>query len=363
MSRKFLKGDGEPRWLGYLDGRRGWWGGRCSAVGGELRFSITQAFLNLPHSLAEAGFVFYQGHAEKTFAGGAEAAAGADGDVAFFEEHHAEIHGAHAGAPGLGDGHPAEHAGFGGRHGPADAGQAFDEGVAAAFVDGSLLLHAGVAVAEGHDGGDLHGLEHAVVVVAFDRGESFDHLAVAGAEADAPAGHVVAFAHRGEFDADIGGTGRGQEARGLVAVEGDIGVGEVADDGEAIFAGEFYDFVEERLLDANGRRVVRVVYDDELRTRVEVLAGVGDVGEEFFAVADFEGDDVARGEGDGIDVDREVGGGDDGGIAGAHHRQAHVAEAFFGAEAGDNFFVGVEADAEAFEVFRGDFAAEVGDAV
>ncbi len=101
---------------------------------------------------------------------------------------------------------------FGGVHRPADAVQAFAQCIAAALVNGRLVLHAGVAVAQGHDGGDLNGLEHAVVVVAFDRGQGFDHLPVAAAEADAPAGHVVALAHRGELDADVGRAGRRQES-------------------------------------------------------------------------------------------------------------------------------------------------------
>ena len=71
------------------------------------------------------------------------------------------------------------------------------------------------AVPHGDDGGDLHGLEDAVVVVAFDRREGPDHFAVAAAEADPPAGHAVAFAHRRQFDADVDRAGRGEETGGL----------------------------------------------------------------------------------------------------------------------------------------------------
>src|SRR5436853_631189 len=71
-------------------------------------------------------------------------------------------------------------------------------------VNSGLAFHTGIALPQRHDGGDLHGLEHSVIVIAFDRGEGLDHLTIAGAEADAPTGHVVAFAHRREFDAHLG---------------------------------------------------------------------------------------------------------------------------------------------------------------
>ena len=86
--------------------------------------------------------------------------------------------------------------------------------------------------------------------------------AIAAAEADAPAGHVVALAHRRELDAHVDRAGRGQKARRLVAVERHVGVGEIADHHEAVPA-----WPASRPRRKNGcsthgrRRIVRVVED------------------------------------------------------------------------------------------------------
>ena len=83
-----------------------------------------------------------------------------------------------------------------------------------------LGLDRGVGVPQGDDRGDLDRLEQAVVVIALDDAQGPHHLRVAAAEADPPAGHVVALAHRGELDAHLLRPRRGQEARRLIAVEG-----------------------------------------------------------------------------------------------------------------------------------------------
>ena len=109
----------------------------------------------------------------------------------------------HLRRPGLGNFGPDEHAGLGALDWPADAFQPFAEHVAAALIDGRLGLDRRVGVAQGHDGGDLDGPEHAVIVIALDRRQGADHLGVARGKTDPPAGHVVALAHRGEFDAHV----------------------------------------------------------------------------------------------------------------------------------------------------------------
>ena len=97
-----------------------------------------------------------------------------------------------------------------------------------------------------------------------------------------------------------------QEARRLVAVEADVAVGEVVDHDEAVLLGQVDDLLEERLLDDRGRRVVRVVEDQDLGPGVQALADPGDVGQERLRVADVERDHVGRGQRDGVDVDREA---------------------------------------------------------
>jgi hypothetical protein len=78
----------------------------------------------------------------------------------------------------------------------------------------------------------------------------------------------------GEFDADLGP----RRARpGLVAIEGHVGVREVADHHEAVPPSQLDHFVEERLLDARGRWIVRIIEDHQLRPRIQMLACVRDV--------------------------------------------------------------------------------------
>ena len=135
------------------------------------------------------------------------------------------------------------------------------------LVLGDLGQPALLAVPQGDDRGDLHGLEDPVVVIALDRLEGAQHLAVAGREADPPAGHVVALGHRRELAADALGPLDRQEARRLVAVEADVAVGEVVDHEEAVLLRQRDDLLEEGRLDDRGRRVVRVVQDQDLGPR------------------------------------------------------------------------------------------------
>ena len=215
----------------------------------------------------------------------------------------------------------------------------------------------------GDDAGDLDRLEHAVVVVALDRRQGVDHLLVAGAETDAPAGHVVGLAHRRELDADVLGALGRQEAGGLVAVEERLAVGEVVDDLELEVLGQVHDRLEEARIDRHGGRVVRIVQDQQLGLGVQVLADHRDGVEELLIVAQRDRDDVGAGQGHGVDVDREGRVGDDGRIARAQHRQAQVAEAFLGADGGEDFGVRVELDALFAGVLLGHLAAEVLDPV
>ena len=105
---------------------------------------------------------------------------------------------------------------------------------------------------------------------------------------------------------DVLGARDRQEARGLVAVEADVAVGEVVDDEEAVLLGQRDDLLEERRLDDRGRRVVRVVEDQDLGPGKRLSQTRATLARNACGVADVERDDVARGQGDGVDVDREA---------------------------------------------------------
>ncbi len=114
--------------------------------------------------------------------------------------------------------------------------------------------------------------------------------AFAAAKANAPAGHVVALAHRREFDADILSARSTQEARRQVAIERDVGISKVANHHKAIFLGQFHDFDKERRINGDRRRIVRVIDNEQLRLGIQMLAGVSDVAQKFVAVGDLERD-------------------------------------------------------------------------
>ncbi|KAG1304484.1 hypothetical protein G6F62_015704 [Rhizopus arrhizus] len=74
--------------------------------------------------------------------------------------------------------------------------QTAHEHVAAALVLDHDLVHAVLRAIQGGDGRHLDRRERTVVVIALDARKRVDQLAVADHVADAPAGQVVAFAHR-----------------------------------------------------------------------------------------------------------------------------------------------------------------------
>ena len=73
---------------------------------------------------------------------------------------------------------------------------------------------------------DLDRLKNTVVEITLDPRQSVDDFLVADAKADTPARHVVAFRQREKFDADILGARHLEKTRRLVAVEGQIGIGQ-----------------------------------------------------------------------------------------------------------------------------------------
>jgi hypothetical protein len=73
------------------------------------------------------------------------------------------------------------------------------------------------------------GWNDAVIQVALDARQRVDDLRVAQAIADAPAGHVVALRHGEDLDGVLLGAIHLEDAGRLVAVEADVGVGEIVD--------------------------------------------------------------------------------------------------------------------------------------
>src|SRR3989338_3285860 len=92
-----------------------------------------------------------------------------------------------------------------------------------------------------------------------------DHFSVANGKAYPPSRHVIAFGKREEFDADFLGAGDLKEARRLVAVEGDVRIGQIVDDQEIMFLREANNALKEFQFHNLCRRVMGKADDQELR--------------------------------------------------------------------------------------------------
>ncbi len=100
-----------------------------------------------------------------------------------------------------------------------------------------------------HDRGDLDRLERPVVEVGLELGERRDDVGAAEREAHAPAGHREGLGQAVELDGALERTLGGEHGGRQVAVEGDVGVGEVVHEHELALAGEV-----DELLHQLGRR-------------------------------------------------------------------------------------------------------------
>ena len=173
---------------------------------------------------------------------------------------------------------------------------------------------------ERRDGRDLDRREGAVVEVALDARERADQVAVADHEADAPAGHVVALRQGEELDRDVLRARHLHDRRRLVAVEDDVGIGEVVhDDRCRARAAERDDALEE----VAGRRTARSDSPGKLRISIfgfgsHARGSLLELGEEVDAGSCIGTERMSRaGDDRAVDVDRIAG-------IGHQHRVAAV---------------------------------------
>ena len=158
----------------------------------------------------------------------AEADAGRDRDIGLRQQQLGEGERAQLGEV-LGDRRPGEH-----RWPAAPAAsqpaarQALDQHVAALLVGAARLGDAVLRAVQRRGRRHLDRREGAVVEIRLDAGQRRDQRLVAGGEADAPAGHRIGLAHRGELDGDVARARHLQDRGRRLAVEIDLGIGEVA---------------------------------------------------------------------------------------------------------------------------------------
>src|SRR5215467_9294041 len=217
------------------------------SAGGE-RFEAAEG-------LPDALLVLDEGETDEALAVLAEPDPRRHRDLAVVDEELGELQRAH-GAERLGDGRPYEHGALGLGHAPADLVEAVHQHIAALAMELHDVLHHRLLAFEGDDGGDLDGLEGAVVEVRLDAGKGVDHARVAAHEAHAPARHVVRLRHGEELDSHLLGPRHLQEGRRPIAVVGEVRVGEVVHHHEAVLLGELHHLHEEVTVHAHRGRVV-----------------------------------------------------------------------------------------------------------
>lgn len=257
---------------------------------------------------------------------------------------------------------PEEHGGLGFFNCPADVVESCAEGIPAQPVDFADFGHAVLGAFKGGDGCYLNGGEGAVIQIGLDAPKGSDQFAVADHEANPPAGHVVAFGQGEKFHGDIGGAWHLQDGRGDIAVEDDIGIGDVVHDPDFVFPGEFDHFFKEVEFHALGGRVAREVQDEHF--------GLGPGG--FDGFFDFleKVDTRHHGYMPDIGACQDTAVGVYGvcriwyqyGIAGAKRCKHEVGQTFLGADGYDGLGVGVEFDAKAAFVPAADGFSEADDA-
>ena len=281
--------------------------------------------------------------------------------MALFHQVQRQVDGAHLLHQLLGNFGPDEHRCLGRfGAGPAQPLEPSHQRVAPLLVDDCLAAGELIALSHGDDRGNLNGLEDAVVVVALDLHQGPAHLGVARAEAHPPAGHVVGLAHGGQLDGHLLGSAGLQKTRRPVIVETRLAVSEIVQHQEAESLGHLdHFFVELDVRRDHGRRIVRIVQHQNPRPREKVLGDHLDTLEELLIVAQGDADDVALGQGDGVDVNEKRRVGHNGRVARPHQRKAHVRKAFLRADGRDHLGGRIEVDAVQPLVLAGQFAAQI----
>ena len=169
---------------------------------------------------------------------------------------------------GFGNFRPDIHRGFRLFDHPSGFVQAFDQHIAAASGKSMQISRDAILRAfQRRNRRDLNRREGAVIVIALDARQRVDQRFVADHETDAPARHVVAFAHREKFDRDVFGARHLHNAGAFPAIEADIGISEIMHDINAVFARQRDDALEEIQLDALAGRIGGEIEDQHFGFR------------------------------------------------------------------------------------------------
>ena len=182
-------------------------------------------------------------------------------------------------------------------------------------------------------------------MIALDPRQGGTETGVADHEADPPAGHVVALGQGEKFHRHILGAGHLHDRGRLVAVEHDVGVGEVMHHQDAVLLRHRHDLLEELQFHALRGGVAGEVEDEHLRARPEVLDGLLHFLEEVHPRHHRNVADVGAGDHRAVDMNRVTRVGHQHDIAAIQRRQGQVGDALLGTDGDDGFLFRVEVHA------------------
>ena len=260
------------------------------------------------------------------------------------------------------DRRPGEHRRLGLRHLPAGLAQPVDHYVAARLIARAGFGDAVLRAVQGRRRRHLDRGEGAVIEIGLDPRQSRDQPLVADGKADAPAGHRIGLAERGEFDRDVARPRHFEDRRRRLAVEIDFGIGEVGQDDDVVTPAERDDLAVEIEIDGLRRRVRREVQYDRQRRRDAVPHRLFQFGEkvEFGADRHVPHRGAGHDEAEGVDRIARVRHQHD--VARPGNRLRQIGEPLLRPQRDDDLALGIDLDIETAGVVAGAGAAQPGDA-
>ena len=200
-------------------------------------------------------------------------------------------------------------------------------------------------------------------MVALDARQRRHQLLVAYHETDAPAGHIVAFAHGEKFHRHVARARHLHDRRRLPAIESDVGVGQVVHHQNIMLARQRHHPLEELQFHALRGGVRREAEYHHLRLGIALAHGALELLEKIDARCHAHRADIRAGNHRAPDMDRVAGIGHQHGIAGIERGQHQVRQALLGADGDDGFRIRIELDGVAGLVPLGDRPAQARDAL
>jgi hypothetical protein len=200
---------------------------------------------------------------------------------------------------------------------------------------------------KGLDRGNLDGREGAVIEVAFDAGECADELAVPNHEPYTPARHVVALRESEKFHRDIFRAWDFHDRGRAIAIEDQVGIGEVMEEIDLLGAAEGDDTFEEFARNGLRRGIRGKVKEKHLRPRTHRRQLVLQAIEKTVGIIHLNGHDLRASNGWTVNVDGVAGIRDKDGVLIIQRGEAKMGDSLFRSNGDDGLGIGVEFDSVA----------------